>query len=153
MSSEKVEFVDFDERALKKSWVWLHDPEIQYLTVTADFDLSQQKAWFESLKSKTDYYIKAIVFDGDIVGTFGLKNITDTEGEVWVIIGEKNLWNKNIGQLALDYVINYARTLGLKSIYAKYLKDNIRSFKVLNRNKFGPGEILDDGLVFRRLYL
>lgn len=51
----KVEFTDYDEEALEKSWKWLNDPEIKYLTDTPDFDKKTKKEWFESIEQRDDY--------------------------------------------------------------------------------------------------
>ncbi len=41
MSGKDIEFVVFNDNALRKSWFWLNNYEIKYLTVTLNFDLAQ----------------------------------------------------------------------------------------------------------------
>ena len=53
----EVHHEEFDEIALKKSWVWLNDPEIKSLTITPDLEKENQRRWFESLKSRKDYFV------------------------------------------------------------------------------------------------
>ena len=77
-----VEFREFDREALEKSWKWLNDPQLKSLTMTPDFDQESQEKWFESLKTRTDYYLKAGWYNGVPIAVHGLKHITGTDGEV-----------------------------------------------------------------------
>ena len=91
-----IEFVKYNETFLEKSWEWLNDKEIKYLTFTPDFTREQQKEWFLSLKDKKDYFIKGVLYNDIPIGVVGLKNITDINGEYWGYIGEKEYCNKGI---------------------------------------------------------
>ena len=93
---QKIKFVEYNEIFLEKSWEWLNNKEIKYLTCTPDFTKEQQKKWFLSLKDKKDYFIKGVLYNDTPIGVVGLKNITNTNGEYWGYIGEKEYWNKGI---------------------------------------------------------
>lgn len=148
----KVEFGNFDESVLAKSWKWLNDPELKHLTNTPDFDLIEQKKWFEQLKVRDDYYIKSIIFDNETIGVCGIKNLTNLTGEVWLYIGEKNLWGRKIGEKSLTHLIEYAYSKSLKSLYARILKENERSLRLFYKNNFKLNSDLGN-LVQVKLYL
>lgn len=144
-------FGNFDEEALAKSWDWLNDIEIKYFTNTSDFDRVSQRDWFEGLAARDDYYIKTMLVDNTLVGVCGIKNITDTEGEAWLYVGEKLLWGKSIGTQCLKYLISYARQIDLKSLYALILKDNTRSLNLFKKFDFIFESELEDDIVKVRL--
>ena len=77
----KTEFVEFDYTFLKLSRTWLSDPEIKKLTLTPDIDCKEQKKWFDSLKTRNDYYIQGVCVDGIPVGAVGIKNINYSKNE------------------------------------------------------------------------
>ena len=43
---QKIKFVEYNEIFLEKSWEWLNNKEIKYLTCTPDFTKEQQKNGF-----------------------------------------------------------------------------------------------------------
>lgn len=133
---QKIKFVEYNEIFLEKSWEWLNDKEIKFLTCTPDFTKEQQKKWFLSLKDKKDYFIKGVLYNNTPIGVVGLKNITDTDGEYWGYIGEKEYWNKGIGKDLINYISRYSYILNLKEIYLKVIKDNIRAIKLYQKMNF-----------------
>ncbi len=132
----EVEFKEYTEEALEKSWLWLNDPQIKELTNTPDFDKESQRAWYESLKTRTDYFIRSIVYKDQIVGVCGLKKINGIDAEMWAYIGEKEFWGKTIGAQTAEYLIDYGKQIKLESIYAIYLKINKASIKTSKRFGF-----------------
>ena len=146
----EVEFVEYTDEALDKSWEWLNDSEIKHLTNTPDFDREMQRKWFEGLSKRDDYFIRAISTDDMLVGVCGIKNITKSDGEIWVYIGEKTLWGKTIGAQVADYLIKYGNKLKLKSLYIVCLKSNRASRK--NGSRFGfiyEKDINEDSILMR----
>ena len=149
---QKIKFVEYNEIFLEKSWEWLNDKEIKYLTCTPDFTKEQQKEWFLSLKGKKDYFIKGVLCNNTPIGVAGLKNITDTDGEYWGYIGEKEYWNKGIGKELINYISHYGYILNLKEIYLKVIKDNIRAIKLYQ--KMGFKKLLkENDLIYMKLDL
>lgn len=149
----EVEFRDYDRIALEKSSEWLNDPEIKSLTMTSDFDRESQEKWFQSLETKNDYYIQVAWLNNEPIGVFGIKNITDTDGEIWGYIGEKKYWGKAIAPQMMNHVFNYARSAKLKSLYSIMLKENLNSYKISRRFGFEKEKDLDDNKIMMRLYL
>lgn len=149
---QEIKFVEYNEIFLEKSWEWLNDKEIKYLTYTPDFTKEQQKEWFLSLKDKKDYFIKGVLYNDTPIGVVGLKNITDTDGEYWGYIGEKEYWNKGIGKDLINYISHYSCILNLKEIYLKVIKDNIRAIKLYQKMNFK--EFLEENnLIYMKLHL
>lgn len=146
----EVEFREFDREALQKSWEWLNDPQLKSLTMTPDFDQESQERWFESLKTRTDYYLRAGWYQSVPVSVYGLKHITDKDGEVFGYIGEKELWGKTVAiQMMLD-VIDYARSRNLESIYCITLKENKRTYRLCSRFGFvTEKEVGEDAIMMR----
>lgn len=132
----KADFKDFTRVVLDKSLVWLNDPEIKKLTYSTGVDKELQEKWFKRLKNRKDYFIKSIWLNEKPIGAMGIKNMTDKDGEVFIYIGEKDYWGKTIGTQGLRYIINYAKSIKLESLYAYVLKDNIRSYKLIRRVGF-----------------
>lgn len=149
---QKIKFVEYNEIFLEKSWEWLNNKEIKYLTCTPDFTKEQQKKWFLSLKDKKDYFIKGVLYNDTPIGVVGLKNITNTNGEYWGYIGEKEYWNKGIGKDFINYISRYSYILNLKEIYLKVIKNNPRAIKLYQ--KMGFKEFLkENDLIYMKLDL
>lgn len=149
---QEIKFVEYNEIFLEKSWEWLNDKEIKFLTCTSDFTKEQQKKWFLSLKDKKDYFIKGVLYNDTPIGVVGLKNITNTDGEYWGYIGEKEYWNKGIGKELINYISHYGYILNLKEIYLKVIKDNTRAIKLYQ--KMGFKELLkENDLIYMKLDL
>lgn len=148
-----VEFKEFDQQALEKSWEWLNDPQLKNLTMTPDFERESQQKWFEGLKTRKDYYLSAVWYDGMPVGVFGVKHITDSDGEVFGYIGEKGLWGKTVGVQMMSHLIDYAKLRNLKSIYSISLKENLSTYKLCKRFGFEVEKEVDDKKIMMRVYL
>lgn len=136
MKGNNINVVEYGSEYLTYSWKWLNDDEIKYLTQTPTFSKEQQLEFFNSLPSRTNYFIKGIEYNGIPVGACGLKHITNTDAEYWGYIGEKAFWGKGIGQFALTYMIKKAQQKNLKSIYLKVIKENIRALNLYKKMGF-----------------
>lgn len=149
----EIEFKDFNREVLEKSWEWLNDPQIKDLTAAPDLDIESSKKWFENLKNKKDYMIKSMCYNNKPLGVVGLRNITDKDGEVFGYIGEKEYWGKTVGVQAMEYTINYGKSINLESIYSVILKKNQSSYKLHRRFGFVKEVDKDENNIIMRLYL
>jgi|SRR5690554_1556530 len=141
-----VEYREYDRVMLEKSSEWLSDPEIKRLTFAPDLTKESQEKWFQSLKERTDYYICGVWRNDKPIGVVGLKNITDTDAEVFGYIGEKRYWGKAVGVDMMQVMLDKGRSLGLSSIYAKIRIDNLSSYKLHQR--FGYKKEFEDDFSF-----
>lgn len=149
----EVEFREYDRKTFEKTFEWLNDPELKELTVTPDLDRESQEKWFQGLKDRKDYYIRSVWRDEEPIAVFGIKHITDSDGEVWGYIGEKKYWGKAIGVDMFHHVFDYARSLNLQSLYTKSLKSNYYSYKISKRFGFEIEKELDNDMIMMRCYL
>ena len=149
----EMEVRDFTRIVLEKSWEWLSDSEIKGLTATPNFDRDTSVKWFESLKSRNDYLVKAMYYNDKPIGVFGLKNLNEIDGEAFGYIGEKEYWGKTVGVQALEYLINYGKSINLKSIYSVMLKANLHSYKLHRRLGFVNEGDKDENNIIMRLYI
>jgi RimJ/RimL family protein N-acetyltransferase len=132
----KIDFVDYTELFLEKSWIWLNDEEVKNLTLTPNFTKEQQIKFYRSLSSREDYFIRGIKFNQKPVGACGLKKITKLEAEYWGYIGEKEYWGKGIGKEIMKYIISVAKEKQLKTIYLYVSETNLRARKLYEKNGF-----------------
>ncbi|MDD4632773.1 MAG: GNAT family N-acetyltransferase, partial [Proteiniphilum sp.] len=109
--------------------------------------------WFESLKTRNDYYIRSVWYKDKPIGVMGIKHLTDKDGETFGYLGEKEYWGKTIGVQGLQYMIDYAKSIKLESLYAIVLKENINSYKLMRRLGFEKEKEIDENAIVMRLYL
>lgn len=123
--------VDYDSTYFDLSKVWLMDGELNHLihagTIPSDEERFQ---WFKSLKSRTDYLIWGVEYNGVPIGVCGLKKITDGQAEYWGYIGEKNLWGKGLGKTMMAEIFRKAKGLELNRVYLRVRKYNLRAYKM-----------------------
>ena len=149
----KVDFREYDRRTLEKSREWFKDPELRKLTVTPEIDIESQEKWFLSLKDRKDYFIKSVWRDNEPIAVIGIKSITPIDGEVWGYIGEKKYWGKAIGIDMMNFILDYAASIGLSSVYSKSLKSNLATYKINRRFGFIVEKELEDGKILMRYYI
>lgn len=150
----EVEFVEFDEYGLQKSWEWLNDPEIKHLTSRSDFDRESQREWYDSLKTRDDYYVRTVSVLGrdKLIGVCGLKKINSKDAEMWGYIGEKSYWGITIGPQMIEHLMQHGGELGLDSLYFGCLKENRLLIKTAKRFGFElEKEINEKDIIMRRL--
>lgn len=131
----KLALVEYNEEFLEKSFCWLNDEELKYLTMTPDFTKRQQEDFYKSLASRKDYFIYGVSFLGDSIGACGLKNFIDDKAELWLYIGNKKHWGKGLGKKIMVFLENEAIQKGLDKLYLRVLKENkvaINLYKKLN---------------------
>lgn len=145
----KIEIRDFTREVLDKSWEWLNDPQLKRQVFVPDFDRASQVKWFESLPHRKDYFIKSIWCGEKPIAVFGIRNITQQDGEVFGYIGEKEYWGKTIGVQGVQYLIEYARSIHLESLYAIMLRDNLSSYKLHRRLGFDREKDFEDKMIMR----
>lgn len=133
----KIEFVEYSIDFLEKSWLWLNDPEIKYLTCTPDFEKNEQIQWFLNLNKKKDYFIKGIKYDNIPIGACGLKHISTEDAEYWGYIGAKEYWGKGIGSIIMEFIETISKKeYNLSSIYLNVIISNKRALNLYLKNEY-----------------
>lgn len=148
----EIEIRDFTRDVLEQSWKWLSDPQIKEQTATPDIDRESSEKWFESLKTRKDYFVKSIWYNNRPLGVLGLKNLTEKDGEAIGYIGEKEYWGKTVGVQGMEYLVDYAKSINLESIYSVILKTNLNSYKLHRRLGFVKVKEKDENNIIMRLY-
>ena len=120
-----LELVDYDRGFLDKSWDWLNDKELKYLTMTPNFDKSEQVNFFNSLETRENYFIYGITFMGVAIGACGLKNFINEKAELWLYIGDKSYWGKGLGKIIMNRLEEKALDKNLLKLYLKVIKENL----------------------------
>lgn len=148
----EIEIRDFTREVFEKTWVWLNDPQVKDLTDSPDFDKESSEKWFESLKTRNDYYIKSIWHNNKPLGVLGLKYLNGIDGETFGYLGEKEYWGKAIGIEGLQHLVDYGRSIKLESIYSVIIKKNVVSYKLNRRLGFVREEDKDENNIVMRYY-
>ncbi|MEC5394202.1 GNAT family N-acetyltransferase [Bergeyella sp. RCAD1439] len=136
---KEISFIVYNREVLEKSWEWLNDPEVKYLTMTPDFTKEEQLSWFNQLNNNSHYFVKGVLFQKQIIGVVGLKkiNLDEKTAEYFGYIGEKKYWGKGIGKEMMNFIKEYAKEkLGLNSLYLKVILDNTRAIKAYEKMGF-----------------
>ena len=147
---ERLTFSKFDQRFLDRSWHWLKDAELKRLTMTPDFNRDEQARWFARLPEMEDYLIWGLCCDDTPVGAVGLKHITKGQAEYWGYIGERRYWGTGLGGEMMRFAFSQARRLGLKELYLKVHRDNVRAIRLYSKTGFRTVRELDGVLHMER---
>jgi len=149
-----MKLVTYTEEILEKSWVWLNDPEIKYLTNTPDFTREGQRKWFDNLPNNPNYWVKGIEYEGRVIGVVGLKFIDKEQkkAEYFGYIGEKEFWGRGLSKLLFDLVFEVAKEkFKLENLYLNVISQNVRAIKAYEKAGFRIDEITDKNVVMTKL--
>lgn len=121
---------------------WLNDDQINSgLTIDGPVSLSKTKAWFNKIvldNTKKHF----VIVDNESKEPIGMLGIVDIDfrnrkAELYIAIGDKNYWGKNIASEALQIALNYSfGELDMNRIYLYTHLDNIRAQKFYEKNGF-----------------
>lgn len=139
----KLNLIEYDKLFLEKSWYWLNDKEIKYLTMTPDFTREKQLEFFDNLINRIDYKIWGIAFDNEAIGACGFKNIENNYAELWLYIGEKKYWHKGLGKIAMEKLENLAKKMNISKIYLKVLCCNYPAINLYKHMNYSISETND----------
>ena len=135
-TKSQIQLTSYDSDFLTKSWEWLNDPEIKHLTNTGDFSKEDQQKWVAKLPEIEGYKIWGAKYSNEPIGVFGIKNISDSEGEYWGYIGEKKYWGLGLGKEIMTLILQEAQTLKIKNLYLKVIPENKRAIKLYEKMGF-----------------
>ncbi len=132
----RIVFVEYTKDYLDLSWSWLNDPEIKALTMTPNFSREDQLNFFNQLPFRSDFKIFGIMVNNEMSGACGLKNITNTEAELWCYLGIKKYWGLGLGTPIIQYIENIGKKIDIPKLYLKVAKFNYRAIKTYEKNGF-----------------
>ncbi len=124
-----------EENDAKISFLWRCDPEIWKYTgakPTQNITYEIEKVWIQEVLKRKDEVRFAICVGNnkEYVGNVQLTNITETDAEFHIFVGNKNFHNKGIGTKAANLILDYSdKVLKLKTVYLFVNKNNIAAIK------------------------
>lgn len=149
----ELKLIEYSEQFLERSWYWLNDSEIKFLTNSPSFSKEEQMQWYVSLRNRTDYLIWGLLIGEVPAGVCGLKHLTSVDCEYWGYIGEKKFWGKGYGGEMLQMMIDKAVDLNLKSIWLSVIEHNKRAISLYKKFGFEIERKENDQLLMRKFLL
>ena len=124
-----------EEEDAKISYLWRRNPEIWKYTgakPTDEITYEIEKEWIQKVLKREDEIRFAICVGSknEYVGNVQLTNITKTDAEFHIFVGNKDFHNKGIGTKAANLILNYSdKVLKLKMVYLFVNKNNSAAIK------------------------
>lgn len=130
---------------------WFNDAEVsKYLLPSTPKTKTNILNWLKNTIADNNscYFSIFLTQEKLFVGHIGLKKINWKIGEakIGIVIGEKKFWRKGIGTKAVLELLDYAKFLKLKRLFAEINKSNIASLKFFTRLGFKTMKTNKDGL-------
>lgn len=120
---------------------WLNDSEVCKANSHATFpnNYSKTLVYVESIQNSKTEIVFAIRWkkNNDHIGNISLQNINwvNRSGEIAILIGNKNYWNKGVGGEAYELLIGYGfNTLNLNRMFSGLAITNEGMIKVCEKN-------------------
>jgi RimJ/RimL family protein N-acetyltransferase len=126
-----LEAVELDESWLPLMFEWLSDPYTNRIARVGAITLDGQRRWYESLATRTDYWVRGIVRDGERIGALGLKNIEGPTAESFVYLGPATARRSGVGGWAVAQLEQEARARGIEHIWAVVADENEAAQRLL----------------------
>lgn len=129
-------------RDLDINWInWLNDKKVNKFSEKKNriHTLSSQKIYLKNLFRNKSKILFMIRYKNKNIGTMLISKISifKKECEISYMIGDKSLWNKNIGTHVIELIANYIfNKRNFKKVYAGTRNDNFSSQKILKKNGF-----------------
>lgn len=126
-----LEAAELDESWLPSMFAWLTDPYTNRIARVGTVTPEGQRRWYASLATRTDYWVRGILRDGQRVGALGLKNIEGTTGESFVYLGEPAARASGVGRWAVARIEDEALARGIGLVWAIVGDDNEAAQRLL----------------------
>ncbi len=128
---------------------WDVDPEVQhFMPEPKNEPVSDEKQlkYLKECESEQDGIYWTIVWkeNNQPIGHIAITEISQHHGigEIGIVIGEKEYWNKGIASEAIKGVVELALSIGFKRLSAEFEEGNIALEKSLIKNGFEKEAIL-----------
>lgn len=150
----EITFRKLAQKDLPLRMKWLNDPEVnKYLghRTRSGTDEEFHRQWFERYFNDQTKEIFTIEVDGKPVGQVGLVdiNLLDKNGDLYLVIGEKDFWNKGVGSAAMEYILDYGfNTLKLHKIWLEVHARNSVAIKLYEKYGFTREGLYKDNVLY-----
>lgn len=108
---------------------------IQNILFTEFDNFWTYSAFMQELKCENSYFILAQNENNEIVGFAGLKAIID-EADIMNIVVKKSFRHNGIGSTLLENLINYAKSLNLKTVTLEVNEHNLSAIRLYDKFNF-----------------
>jgi RimJ/RimL family protein N-acetyltransferase len=133
---ERVRLRATERDDVKRFCAWVNDPDVtRYLSLYLPMSSVDEENWFDSM-TRRDQNEKTLVIevrDGDgwkvigNCGVFGIE-IVNRIGELGIMIGEKDEWNKGYGTETMVLLLRHGfDTLNLNRVFLRVYAENLRA--------------------------
>ncbi len=161
LTGEKVYLSPLTKNDISEEYIsWLNDKEVCKGNSHATFPNTYLKtlAYVESIENSKTEIVFSIRWkkNGIQIGNASLQNINwvNKSGEMAMIIGNKNYWNKGIGSDVLKLLIDYGfNTLNLNRISSGTPVTNNGGNKICEKNEMKKEGLLREALFKNGKYL
>jgi len=141
-----------EEKDAQKSYIWRNDSEVWKYTgskPTQKITYENEIEWIKKVLKREDEIRFAICVgnESEYVGNVQLTNITNTDAEFHIFVGNKDFQNKGIGTKATNLILNYSKeVLKLKTVYLFVNQNNLAATKAYKKCGFFEVEKNNDQL-------
>lgn len=139
----KITYSPLSEKIIDHKINWLNNSKVnRYLygvEAPKKTTLKKQQNWFAKYQQDNSSKFFTILVDEEAVGMVGLTKINQPENiaEIFILVGDENYWNKDIGTHAMNYIINFAQDdLKLKELNLSVHKDNTPAIQLFSKVGF-----------------
>ena len=138
---ENVCLIPIDKEYLSIYQKWMNDPEITfYLNTYLPVTREQEQDWYENASRNVNEPVFSIRDNSTnkIIGNCSIRIIwKDRRGNLGIVIGEKDYWDKGLGTESLQLLLNYGfNALNLERIELEVFSKNLRALKCYDKVGF-----------------
>ena len=130
----KVTLRPLERQDLERSRNWVNNSDLAaaLLRVWPVTEIDQEN-WFESLCTRPDRLVWAVLASERHIGNVGLYHLDllHRRAEAWCLIGEPNSQGQGLGRQAMELLLSYGYNgLGLNKIYLHVASENTMALKM-----------------------
>lgn len=116
---------------------WMNDPTVtEFLAKRSKQTLCSTWQYWRKCQRAGDIQLFAILADGRHVGNAGFYDITTTQAELRIVIGDRAVWGKGIGGTVMQQMLEYARTQHWQQVILHVNPKNERAVKLYTKLGF-----------------
>jgi RimJ/RimL family protein N-acetyltransferase len=131
IKGSRIELRAIEREDLPRNVEWLNDPDVMaYFGPLEPMSLADEERWFESQMQQSNVRNFSIYCEGEHVGSAGYSRIDwrERSAEVGLFIGNKELWNRNIGTDVMSTLVQFGfEQMNLHRICLRVYEENVRA--------------------------